>query len=184
MPANGIYLGNLRFLVVEDSEFTRRLIRTVLRALDVRAENIHEAADGTEALKLLTSQRPDIAIVDYMMKPLDGIRFTTRVRRNFGYPQRTMPIIMLSAYAETSIVAMARDVGVTEVVAKPISVMSLYLRIEEAILRPRQFVETSSFFGPDRRRRRDIGYDGPRRRKEDLAAQPTSFEAAPQGDPP
>ncbi len=178
MAAKGIYLGNLRFLVVEDSDFTRKLIRTVLRALNVQADSIFEAEDGTEALKLMDSSRPDLAIVDYMMKPLDGIRFTHRLRRDTGSPFRTMPIIMLSAYAETSIVAMARDFGVTEVVAKPMSVLSLYLRIEETILRPRQFVETPTFFGPDRRRRRTCAYYGPRRRKEDLVAGRAGAEAA------
>ncbi len=54
-----------------------------------------------------------------------------------------------------------------EMMAKPISANALYLRIEEIILRPRQFVSCESYLGPDRRRRNDELYSGERRRKTD-----------------
>jgi two-component system chemotaxis response regulator CheY len=46
----------------------------------------------------------------------------------------------------------ARDAGVNEFVVKPISVKSLYSRIDSLIHRLRDFVKTGKYFGPDRRR--------------------------------
>ncbi len=47
----------------------------------------------------------------------------------------------------------ARNAGVTEYVAKPITAKGLFLRIREVIERPRPFVDVGGYFGPDRRRR-------------------------------
>ena len=47
----------------------------------------------------------------------------------------------------------ARDSGVTEIIAKPVSLRSLYSRIVAVIERPRPFIRTPDYFGPDRRRR-------------------------------
>ncbi len=163
-------LRSLRFLVVDDVEFSRKIVKTVLRALGVPSDNMREAESGTEALVLLVHYRPDIAIVDYMMPQLDGIRFARTLRQDPSHPCRMMPIVMLSAYSKARVVASARDAGVTEFVVKPISVSSLYEKLEEVILHPRQFVETPTFFGPDRHRHRDRDYGGPRRRSADMPA--------------
>jgi DNA-binding response OmpR family regulator len=61
----------------------------------------------------------------------------------------------------------ARDAGVHEYLAKPISARSLYSRINKIIAEPREFVQTKTFFGPDRRRRA-VSFNGPERRKADL----------------
>jgi hypothetical protein len=62
----------------------------------------------------------------------------------------------------------ARDAGVTEFLAKPITAHTLFSRIAEIVERPRAFVRCDSYFGPDRRRRAIEDYAGPRRRKEDM----------------
>ena len=59
----------------------------------------------------------------------------------------------------------ARDAGVNEFVVKLISVKSLYSRIDALIHRPRDFVKTGKYFGPDRRRTTNIGISD-RRTKE------------------
>ena len=60
-----------------------------------------------------------------------------------------------------------RDAGVTEFLVKPFNARDLYRRIVQIIERPRQFVRSEDFFGPDRRRKRESNYAGPRRREED-----------------
>jgi hypothetical protein len=62
-------------------------------------------------------------------------------------------------------VCLARDAGITEFLAKPVSATLIYRRIAAMVENPRDFVETSSFFGPDRRRRA-IGPTGSERRKQ------------------
>jgi hypothetical protein len=62
----------------------------------------------------------------------------------------------------------ARDAGVTEFLAKPITAHDLFSRIAEIVERPRGFVRCESYFGPDRRRRMVDDYAGPWRRNEDF----------------
>ncbi|MBO6633648.1 MAG: response regulator, partial [Parvibaculum sp.] len=64
-----------------------------------------------------------------------------------------VPIIMVSGHTDLASVERARDIGVTEFLSKPISARSLYERLIQVLDRPRQFVETPTYRGPDRRRR-------------------------------
>lgn len=160
-------LRQVIFLVVDDSAFSRSIVKLILRTLGAEPANIHETANGFDALKALETFKPDIAIVDYMMESMDGIELTKTIRRKEGVKFQTIPIIMLSAYSEMGLVSKARNAGVNEYLAKPVSVEDLYLRIEEVIRRPRKFVFAENFCGPDRHRHPDEDYDGPRRRESD-----------------
>jgi response regulator RpfG family c-di-GMP phosphodiesterase len=72
---------------------------------------------------------------------------------------------MLTAYAERSKVEAARDSGVTEFCAKPVTTTELYKKVCAVINTPRSFVRTSVYFGPDRRRRKDDTFKGKERRE-------------------
>jgi hypothetical protein len=63
----------------------------------------------------------------------------------------------------------ARDAGVTEFLAKPISAKGLYQRILNVVANPRPFIKTETYFGPDRRRNVNASYAGPERRKGEKA---------------
>jgi DNA-binding response OmpR family regulator len=77
-----------------------------------------------------------------------------------------VPIIMLTGHSEKRRVTAARDAGVTEFLAKPLSAKALYERIVNVVVNPRPFVKTRTYFGPDRRRNAGAGtYAGPERRK-------------------
>jgi len=62
-------------------------------------------------------------------------------------------------------VVSARDAGITEFMAKPISAKALYQRILNVVANPRPFIKTKNYFGPDRRRNVTANYVGPERRK-------------------
>jgi two-component system chemotaxis response regulator CheY len=64
----------------------------------------------------------------------------------------------------------ARDAGVTEFLVKPFTARDLYRRLYQIIERPRQFVRSEDFFGPDRRRKGAADYQGPLRRDTDVQA--------------
>jgi DNA-binding response OmpR family regulator len=102
------------------------------------------------------------------MKPMDGIAFAREVRNNAGSPNPYIPIIMVTGHTERRRIEQARDAGVTEIMAKPITAGNLFQRIGEIVERPRAFVKSLTYFGPDRRRRADPDYDGPFRRREDF----------------
>jgi DNA-binding response OmpR family regulator len=78
-----------------------------------------------------------------------------------------LPIIMMTGHSEKSRVVEARDAGVTEFVAKPLTAKAVLERIQAVIYRPRPFVRTATYFGPGRRRRDDPTFAGPWRRSTD-----------------
>ena len=57
----------------------------------------------------------------------------------------------------------ARDAGVTEICAKPVTAKQMWEKIVAVVNNPRPFVKTAGYFGPDRRRRME-DYAGPERR--------------------
>jgi CheY-like chemotaxis protein len=158
-------MSRLAALVVDDNQHMRAILLTLLRALGIK--NLAEASDGADALSLLQSRPFDFLLADINMQPIDGIEFTQMVRRSADSIAPMIPIIMVTGHTERSKVTAARDAGVTEFVAKPVTAQALYLRVQEVIERPRPFVRTASFFGPDRRRRVDPKFKGPHRRKAD-----------------
>ena len=95
--------------------------------------------------------KPDIVFIDWS-PTYDGLRLLHRIRRDPESQNPFVPIIMLSAFTEKFRITKARDAGVNEFLAKPISPKSLYQRIASIIEKPRPFVRTTSFFGPCRRR--------------------------------
>ncbi|MEE8393358.1 MAG: response regulator [Rhodospirillales bacterium] len=164
-------LEKLNFLVVDDNKHMRVLVRTILNTLGVR--NVTEADDGAGAFKELQHFHADIVICDWNMDPFDGLDFTRMVRTASDSPNPFVPIIMLTGHTETHRVMEARDAGIHEYIAKPISPKSLYSRIRAIIERPREFVRVKGalgYFGPDRRRHRAHGYLGADRRKSDKGA--------------
>lgn len=161
----GATFEHLKALVVEDNAHMRTLLRALLAALGLN--EVHEAADGGQALALLERVEPDFVLTDLSMKPVDGIAFTLDVRNSPRSPNPFVPIIMVTGHTERARVLAARDAGVTELLAKPITARNLFLRIATIVERPRPFVRSPLYFGPDRRRHNDAFYNGPWRREED-----------------
>ncbi len=163
-------LERLNFLVVDDNRHMRSLVRSVLHALGAR--HIEEATDGTDAYARLGTYAADVVICNWQMLPMDGLEFVRLLRTDTNSPNPFVPVIMLTAHTEAKRVVEARDAGVTEFLAKPISANQLYSRIRAIIEHPRPFVRAKSYAGPDRRRRQDPDFKGPGRREQDTAEQP------------
>ena len=164
-------LERLNFLVVDDNKHMRNLVKSILGALGVRT--IMEAADGADALKELRHFAADIIILDWNMDPLDGLDLTRMVRQPADSANPFVPIIMLTGHTEMKRVIEARDSGINEFLAKPVSAKRLYERIKSVIEKPRSFIEVkgmTAYFGPDRRRRPMPGYKGLERRKDEKGA--------------
>jgi len=150
--ARKLDLSNLSILLVDDNNYMRTILRALLRGFGVR--QIIEASDAIQAFELFGTMEIDIILLDYMMQPLNGIEFTEMLRRADDSPNHKVPIIVVSAYSNRSIIEKARDAGVDEFIGKPVCATNLYLRIASVIENPREFATApSGFFGPDRRRR-------------------------------
>ncbi|MGV8930196.1 MAG: response regulator [Brevundimonas sp.] len=163
-------LQALQVLLVDDNQHMRAITSAVLQSAGVR--QVREASDGGAALELLREHSVDLAIVDFNMFPLDGVEFTRLVRNSPDSANPYLPIIMMTGHSERSRVYEARDAGVTEFMVKPITAKAILDRIHAVIFRPRPFVKTDGYFGPDRRRSASANYRGPKRRASDKAAEP------------
>ncbi|OFX12600.1 MAG: two-component system response regulator [Alphaproteobacteria bacterium RIFOXYD12_FULL_60_8] len=155
--------GNeFKVLVVEDNQHFRLLIKTVLQALGIR--EVEEAVNGLDAIDCLKKFQADLVIADWKMAPMDGIEFTHFIRKDNASPNPYLPVIMVTGFAEAKLVVEARDAGVNEFLAKPISAKMLMSRILAVVQKPRPFVKAGQYFGPDRRRK-PLPFKGDDRRK-------------------
>lgn len=139
-----------------------RLVRTLLSAIGLR--NVDLTKDGAEAFDALQSTEYDLMITDLAMQPIDGIEMTKMIRTSDDSPSPMLPIIMMTGHSERLLVEQARDAGATEFLCNPLTAQNLYQRIVAVVERPRIFVRTDSFFGPDRRRNINKNYSGTERR--------------------
>jgi two-component system, chemotaxis family, chemotaxis protein CheY len=167
MSAN---LSALRVLLIDDNANMRSIIAAILEGIGIK--DVRHARDGEIGLSILREWPADIAIIDYLMTPIDGLEFTRKVRFGRGALNNQLPIIMVTGYADRIRVLEARDAGVTELVVKPVTANAVLSRLNQVIYKPRPFVRTDDYFGPDRRRRNDPDYKGPMRRQKDNKPDP------------
>jgi response regulator NasT len=102
----------MRVLVGEDETLIRLDLTAMLESagFDVCAQ----ARDGMEAVELARSEQPDLAILDVKMPRLDGIESARRI-----LDERPIPIVIVSAYTEQSLVDRAAEAGVFGYLSKP-----------------------------------------------------------------
>ena len=161
----GFKFDRLSMLVVEDTQPMQKLLVSVLEALGIK--NVETATNGDDAFRAFSLRKHDIVLSDWSMDPIDGIELTRMIRKHPMSANKLAPVILITGYSAWSRVEEARDAGVTEFLVKPFTANDIARRITHVINRPRDFIETQDFFGPDRRRRADTAYKGPLRRDED-----------------
>ena len=110
-----------RLLVVEDDD----PIRTALRwALEDEGYDVGEAASGEEALAAVGVTPPDLMVVDLMLGSMDGFTVIREVRR-----EHDLPIIVVSARADTDDIVAALEAGADDYVTKPFQVKEITARL-------------------------------------------------------
>lgn len=164
-------LQRVSVLVVDDNSYMRSLLLNSLKALGVgQVKTVGHGGDAIDLLKLMGTDPMraglmslDVVYSNWQMSPVDGVMLLRWVRRHKESPDRFIPFVMVTGYADRDKVAEARDLGVTEFMAKPFSVDAVAQRLLQVIERPRPFIHTSTYFGPDRRRQQ-LGFQGEDRR--------------------
>jgi len=139
------------------------IVKTILRGFG--AVHVFEAKEPQEATYRLRNDAIDIVVLDYLMGDEDGVDFLRKLRHETNSPAPYVPVIMLTAHSEKARVEAARDAGVTEFCAKPVTAAEMIRKVAAVIDHPRHFVRSDTYFGPDRRRREDPLYKGAERRK-------------------
>jgi len=157
--------GRLKVLLIEDNQHMRTIIKAILKGVGICEPR--EARDGAEGLGILRQYPADIALVDYSMTPIDGVEFTKMVRLSSDTSNPYLPVVMITGHSERSRVFDARDAGVNEFVVKPLTARSMLGRMQTVVMHPRPYIRCKSYFGPERRRRKDLRFAGPFRRGAD-----------------
>ncbi len=158
-------------LVVDDFAFITELVSSTLAEMGVgkimKAENGRHAMDRIKNYNTVQSvNNIDVIIIDWLMPEMNGQELLEWIRDNTNETIKFLPVIVCSAYTSTKFVEKARDLGATEVMVKPVSAEKLASRIQHVIEKPRPFIKTPDFFGPDRRRQ-SVKFKGADRRKLD-----------------
>jgi two-component system chemotaxis response regulator CheY len=141
-----ILIQQLSVLVVDDSPFTRNIVRSLLANIGIK--NTHEAADGIAALEMIREVSPDVVVLDWEMPLLNGPELVRIVRSPGVFPVPDIPIIMLSAHGERWRVIEAAKLGVNEFLCKPVSAKALQERLISILLKPRESVRLGEYYGP------------------------------------
>lgn len=155
----------LKILLVDDNQYMRLLLAEILRAVGVHT--ILEASDGAEGLKMLRAHPIDVVMTDLSMRPMDGVEFVRLLRHSPESPNPMMPVIMITGHSTVVRVNEARNAGVNEFLTKPLTARGVLERLHQAVQNQRPFIRCETYVGPDRRRRADPNYNGPRRRADE-----------------
>ena len=122
-------------LVVDDEPLYQRLLKA---NLEQEGYEVITAGDGEEALEIISSQHPDLVVLDVMMPKLDGLTTCERIRQFSN-----MPIIILTARGEEQDRVKGLNLGADDYVVKPFSATELIARVK-AVLRRAQTTEQVS----------------------------------------
>jgi adenylate cyclase len=125
-----------RILVVDDNEVNRDILVT---RLETHGYELLQAADGEEAIAAAKKYLPDLILLDVMMPKIDGIEVTRRLKADAGLP--FMPIILVTAKADSKDVVEGLEAGADEYLTKPVDQMSLVARVK-SVLRIKELHDT------------------------------------------
>ena len=114
-----------RVLVVEDDKRISNFIKTVLEANNY---DVIVAQTGAEAYSMVTSQCPDVVILDLGLPDMDGMKILQGVRE-----WSAMPVIVVAARTHERDKVEALDLGADDYITKPFGTSELLARIRTAI---------------------------------------------------
>lgn len=117
----------VHIMIVEDEERLRKLI---CKYLLLEGYNVHEAANGLDALDIFETETIDLIILDVMMPFKNGYEVAKDVRRS-----SQIPIIMLTARSEEADKLQGFELGIDDYVTKPFSTRELMARIKALLKR-------------------------------------------------
>jgi response regulator NasT len=133
----------LRVLIAEDETVIRLDLRGVLEANGLVV--CGEARDGEEAVRLARELRPDVVLMDVKMPELDGIEAARRI-----CAEQPLPVVMLTAYAERTIVERAVRAGAFGYLVKPFREHDVVPAVKAAFARHEELLSARRAIGSRR----------------------------------
>jgi adenylate cyclase len=117
-----------RILIVDDNEANRDILDARLQA---HGYELLQAVDGEEALDAARHHLPDLILLDIMMPKIDGIEVCRRLKGDAALP--FMPIILVTAKADSKDVVAGLEAGADEYLTKPIDQTALVARVKSVL---------------------------------------------------
>ncbi len=118
------YLRELRILIVDDAAKNIQLLGTILRE---EGYQINVARNGWQALDVVAQMPPDLILLDVMMPELDGFETCKKLKENPA--TRAIPVIFLTARADTEDIVKGFELGAVDYVTKPFNAAELLSRV-------------------------------------------------------
>jgi DNA-binding NtrC family response regulator len=116
----------MRIMVVEDDIHVASLLGA---ALTHQGHQVISAHDAEEALALLARHRPDVLLLDVLLGELSGIDLLRRLRST----DQALPVVLLTGHATANVLKIARRLGVTDILKKPLGLKRLPQVLREAL---------------------------------------------------
>ena len=124
-------------LVVDDEPDIREVMRFALENAEFR---VAEAGHADEARKFLSSENPDLILLDWMLPGRSGLELAQQLKQN---PKtRGVPIIMISARGEEEDRVKGLDTGADDYIAKPFSPREMVARVKAVLRRTKPDEQT------------------------------------------
>ena len=118
----------MRFLIIDDEENNRMLLRDVL---EVQGHTVTEATNGADALRLAGQHVPDAVLCDVMMPNMDGYEVCKRLKENPASAH--VPVLLITALTERTERLAGIQAGANDFITKPIDVADVTLRVRNAV---------------------------------------------------
>lgn len=114
-------------MIADDEQLERQALRYIIEKKCPNIRIVAETGDGTSAIRLAGSERPDIILMDIRMPEVNGLEAALKIRRQM--PE--VMIVMLTAFDEFSYAKQALSAGAVEYLLKPLRPADLLQTLEE-----------------------------------------------------
>ena len=148
-PSDRVNLEHISVLLIDDNLQALDILSSVVQGFGVK-EQIRSSS-AVEATDVIRKRLVDLILVDCAMPEMDGYDFIRWLRREAPTQARQTPVIMLTGHAAASKVHKSRDCGASFVVTTPLTPAVLLQRIVWLSTDEREFIQSESYVGPDRR---------------------------------
>lgn len=141
-------LSDLKFAIVDNNDFNRKLIINILRTFNIR--NIY-GWNHKGAVSGLKQHPPEILICDCGFPLNSGLKLVRYIRQPDSSLNSSIAVIMTSSVATAARIAQARGAGIDQYLVKPLSPALLYQNIVRCIESSRPIIRITDYLGPNRR---------------------------------
>ena len=129
-----------RVIIAEDEAIIRLDLKELLE--EEGYEVVAETGRGDEAVEMVRTHRPDLAILDIKMPGMDGLQAARHIAG-----ERLCAVLILTAFSQRDLVEQARDAGALAYIVKPFQKSDLIPAIEVALGRYAELVQLESDLG-------------------------------------